>query len=342
MLLTPMATDLPLIEVSDLRVAFGHSRNAPEVLRGVSLSIRPGETLCLVGESGSGKSLTARAILQLIDRPGRVTGGRILWRPERGEPLDLVAPNTANQAMQRVRGREISMIFQEPMAALSPVHTIGDQLTEGLRLHMGLGKSAARQRAIELLDRVGIPRPEVRLDQYAFQFSGGMRQRAMIAIALACRPRLLIADEPTTALDVTTQAQVLSLLADLQRELGMAILFITHDLGVVAEIADRVAVMYAGQIVERAPVTELFARPSHPYTRALLAAVPRPDTVAGSRLSGLDGTVPSSLDLPRGCAFAPRCPARQDGLCDVASPTAIDVVSGHSVSCLRVAEVAHD
>ena len=330
-----------LLDVKDLRIAFGKGASALQVVRGVSFAIDAGETLCLVGESGCGKSLTARAILDILDRPGHVAGGEIHWRSKDDGALhDLVRTHHGRSAMRAVRGREIAMIFQEPMAALSPVHTIGEQLTEGLRLHMGLSKAAARDRAIQLLGRVGIPRPETRLDQYSFQFSGGMRQRAMIAIALACNPRLLIADEPTTALDVTTQAQVLELLRDLQAEFGMAILFITHDLGVVAEIADRVAVMYAGQIVESGGVHEIFANPRHPYTRALLASVPSPDDDSATRLETIEGSVPLPHEVPPGCLFAPRCKMRVDAVCTTTLPGTTLIGDAHQVRCFRATEVA--
>jgi oligopeptide/dipeptide ABC transporter ATP-binding protein len=288
----------PLLDVRDLHVSFrGEDGDVPAV-RGVSLRIGAGETLALVGESGCGKSVTALALLRLLEANGRIEGGEIRFR---GEDLRAVD----DEGMRRIRGAAIGMIFQEPMTSLNPVFRIGDQIAEVLELHRGLRRREARRGAVELLRRVRIPDPERRADQYPHELSGGMKQRVMIAIAVACQPALLIADEPTTALDVTIQAQILELLRALQRESGLAILLITHDLGVVAQFAERVAVMYAGEIVEEAPVREIFGSPLHPYTRALLRALPR----AGrrGRLEAIEGTVPSPRELPAGCAFATRC-----------------------------------
>ncbi len=293
---------------------------APAVID-VSFHLNKGETLCLVGESGSGKSVTALSMLRLVDRPGRIASGSV--RFDGRDLMDLDEP-----AMRAVRGAGISLIFQEPMTALNPVFTIGNQIEETLQVHGVARGRAARQRAIELLAAVSIPEPEQRVHDYPHQLSGGLRQRALIAIALACNPALVIADEPTTALDVTIQAQILDLLRDLQKRLGLALLLITHDLGVVAEMADRVAVMYAGRIVEEAPVVELFRNPRHPYTRGLLASIPGGSP--GARLQAIQGTVPPLGQLPPGCAFAPRCPKRF-APCDVAPPgvTRIrDAVSG--------------
>jgi oligopeptide/dipeptide ABC transporter ATP-binding protein len=276
----------------------------------VSFSVRRGETLCLVGESGSGKSVTALSILRLVAPPGRVASGTILF-----DGRDLM--QLEEREMQRIRGAGISLIFQEPMTALNPVFTIGNQIEETLAVHGVARGAVARRRAIELLDAARIPEPERRVRDYPHQLSGGLRQRALIAMALACTPALLIADEPTTALDVTIQAQILDLLRDLQKRFGLALLLITHDLGVVAEMADRVAVMYAGRIVEQATVHELFRSPAHPYTRGLLASIP--GGVPGGRLKAIQGTVPPLGRLPRGCAFAPRCPSRFDP-CDQAPP----------------------
>jgi ABC-type dipeptide/oligopeptide/nickel transport system ATPase component len=263
-----------LLEIKDLRTHFATSEGVVRAVDGVDLVVRRGRTLCVLGESGCGKSITARSILQIVDKPGRITGGQILFHDRERGIVDLAAMRPTGPEIRRIRGRKIAMIFQEPMTSLSPVHTIGQQIIEVVNLHLGLDGGAARAHTIDILSRVGIPNAASRLDNYPFQLSGGMRQRAMIALALACKPDLLIADEPTTALDVTTQAQILDLMRDLQAEMGMAMMFITHDLGVVAEIADDVAVMYLGEVVERADVLTLFEDPKHPYTQALLASVP--------------------------------------------------------------------
>jgi ABC-type dipeptide/oligopeptide/nickel transport system ATPase component len=264
-----------VLEVRDLRVAFDTVDGRTHAVRGVSFDLPRGQTLALVGESGSGKSVTSYAILRLIQPPGKITSGRILFREKPGaEPVDIVALPERDDRLFKLRGGKISMIFQEPMTALSPVHTVGNQLTEAIYLHVTRDKRRARDLAVEMMDKVGIPDPAARLKQYPFEFSGGMRQRVVIAMALVCRPALVIADEPTTALDVTVQAQILRLINDLKTDLGTSVLFITHDLGVVAQVADHVAVMQHGRIVERADVRSLFRNPYHPYTRRLLAAVP--------------------------------------------------------------------
>jgi peptide/nickel transport system ATP-binding protein/oligopeptide transport system ATP-binding protein len=286
-----------LLEIRDLRVSFAGEGGELPAVRGVSLRVGRGETLALVGESGCGKSVTALALMRLLDPNARVSGS-LRFRGEELAALD-------DAGMRRIRGAEIGMIFQEPMTSLNPVFRIGDQIGEVLELHRGLDRAAARGAAIELLTRVRIPDPERRAEQFPHELSGGMKQRVMIAMALACDPALLIADEPTTALDVTIQAQILELLRALRQDAGMAILLITHDLGVVAQFADRVAVMYAGEIVEEGAVRELFRRPLHPYTRALLRALPRPGR--RGRLDAIEGTVPSPRELPPGCAFSARC-----------------------------------
>ena len=297
-----------VLAIDSLRTEFrieGHWRAAVD---GISLAVAHGETLALVGESGCGKSITALSIMGLVPDPaGRIASGSI-----RLEGTELVG--LTDQALEKYRGDRMAMIFQEPMTSLNPVMTIGDQVAEALILHRNLSKSAARARALEVLEEVKIPSAAARFDDYPHQFSGGMRQRVMIAIALACEPALLLADEPTTALDVTIQAQVLGLLADLKAKHGMAMLFITHNLGVVAQIADRVAVMYAGQIVEQGAVEAIFAAPAHPYTRALFAAIPRMD-LEGQELTAIRGRVPPLDAMPTGCRFAPRCPLRRAG-CD--------------------------
>ncbi len=294
----------PLLEVDDLHLAFASREGVTRALEGVSWQLHAGEMLGIVGESGCGKSVTAMAVLRLLPAPPTThISGAIRFRGE-----DLLAASEAR--LQQIRGNEISMIFQDPMTSTNPVLTIGEQIAEALILHQRLGRRAARARAVELLDLVNIPDPQRRVDEYPHQFSGGMRQRAMIAIALACKPDVLIADEPTTALDVTIQAQIMELLDRLRRETGTAIVLITHDLGVVAESCDRVVVMYAGTKVEEATTAELFARPAHPYTRGLLAAMPRLDTPLSEprgRLPEIPGMVPSLRDAARGCRFAPRC-----------------------------------
>ena len=287
-----------LLEIRDLDVFFDTEEGTLHAVRGVSLAVDAGETLGIVGESGCGKSVTCHSVLRLLPPNGEIRG-RILF-----DGRDLLALEPAT--LDKVRGRDIAMIFQEPASSLNPVHTIGSQLGESLILHRDMSASQARAEALRLLDRVGIPEGKRRLGEYPHQLSGGMNQRAMIAMALACRPRLLIADEPTTALDVTIQAQILELLGELQREYGMSLILVTHDLGVVAETAERVAVMYAGRVVEEASVEELFAHPAHPYTLGLLQSLPRVDRTE-VELSPIEGAVPSLLSMPRGCTFAPRC-----------------------------------
>ncbi|MCC7347495.1 MAG: ABC transporter ATP-binding protein [Variibacter sp.] len=316
----------PLLEINDLRVVFTDDRGRrTHAVDSINLSLRPGQTLGLVGESGCGKSVTALAIMGLLPKSARVTG-EILF-----DGADLL--QLPDHALRDLRGDRLAMIFQEPMTSLNPAYTIGDQIAESLIRHRGMAKAQARRNAIELLERVRIPSPGQRVDEYPHKLSGGMRQRAMIALALACNPRLLIADEPTTALDVTIQAQILDLLRELKAETGAAIIMITHDLGVVAEVCDEVAVMYAGEIVEQAPVETLFAAPEHPYTIGLIGSIPRLDQ-ASSSLAAIEGMVPSMAVLPAGCRFAPRCPFSQAAC--LATPTAIaEVVSGHGTRCLR-------
>ena len=322
----------PLLEVRDLRTQFHTEDGVVRAVDGVSFELRAGETLAVVGESGSGKSVTSLSILRLVaSPPGRIAGGQVRLRGR-----DLLA--LPESAMRGVRGREISMIFQEPQTSLNPVHTCGAQIAEVVETHERTGWRTARARAIEMLRLVGIPAPEQRADEYPHQLSGGMRQRVMIAMALACRPAVLIADEPTTALDVTIQAQILELLADLRRELGMAVLLITHDLGVVAETADRVAVMYAGQIVESADVRSLFRRPLHPYTAGLLASLPRLGRRT-ERLRTIPGGVPNPARFPAGCRFHPRCPLAQ-ARCREAEPALEAFGEGRAVRCWRAAEIA--
>ena len=324
-----MTDAAPLLEVQDLQTFFHAEGTVARAVDGVSFTVGAGETLAIVGESGSGKSVTSLSIMRLVPiPPGEIAGGRVLFR---GRNL-LALPEPE---MRHIRGNEIGMIFQEPMSSLNPLLTVGEQISEVVRLHQGLGRTAARQRAIEMLGRVNIPDPERRAREYPHRLSGGMRQRVMIAMALACRPALLIADEPTTALDVTIQAQILHLIRALQIEMSMSVLFITHNLGVVAQVADRVAVMYAGRIVEQGDVRTVFAAPLHPYTRALLRSIPRVEAVGrdpSRRLLSIPGQVPSPVALPPGCSYAPRCPLA-DEVCRTAMPPLAEVIAGHDVRC---------
>lgn len=302
----PMA-ERSILSIRDLAVQFESEQGILRALDGVSFDLHAGRTLGIVGESGCGKSVTARSIMRLVDRPGRITAGRILLDPGTEEETDLIALPPDSRRMRAIRGGRVGLIFQEPMTALSVHYTIGNQIMEAVRQHSGASKPEARRRAIELLREVGIPRPEQRIDAYPFELSGGLRQRVGIAMALAGDPDIVIADEPTTALDVTTQAQILALLRRLQQQKRIALMLITHDMGVIAEMADEVAVMYLGRIVECAPVGELFSTPRHPYTRALLRAVPSILAAPRQRLSTIGGAVPHPGLRPAGCAFHPRC-----------------------------------
>ena len=317
----------PLLEVQDLRTYFTGEEGVARAVDGVGLRLFEGETLGLVGESGCGKSVSALSIMRLIPSPpGAIVGGRVLF-----EGRDLL--QLSEREMRQVRGNAIAMIFQEPMSALNPVFSVGEQVAEAVRLHRGLDRAAARDRAIELLGAVGIPSPEERVDDYPHQLSGGMRQRVVIALAMSCGPRVLIADEPTTALDVTVQAQILALIGDLQRASGMGVLLITHDLGVVAETADRVAVMYGGHVVEEAPVQALFEQPRHPYTIGLFRSLPEL-AEPGERLPVIEGAVPSAYRFPSGCRFRTRCPlARERCAEEVPLLRAVGGVEGHAAAC---------
>lgn len=319
MTMNPMPPER-LLELDDVHVHFPRREGLVKAVSGVSYHVDRGEVLGIVGESGSGKSITARAIIRLLPRSAIAPEGTIRFRPRTGENFELSALHRNDRAIRQVRGRHIGMIFQEPMTALSPVHTIGAQIMRTVQLHLGLGRAAARARAIDLLAKVQMPRPGQMVDAYPHQLSGGMRQRAMIALAISCDPSLLIADEPTTALDVTTEAQILELLKRLQSELGMAIIFITHNFGVVADIADRVSVMYLGRIVETASVDDIFYAPRHPYTQALLRSIPRLGVDQGRRLPTIPGMVPDPFSVPQGCAFHPRCGHALPGLCDATVP----------------------
>ena len=318
-----------LLDIRGLKTHFKTDDGWLHAVDGVDIGIDRGETVCVVGESGCGKSVTAMSVLKLLPMPpGRIVAGQILWQGRDIVPMQ-------EDAMQQIRMKEIAIVFQEPMTSLNPVYTVGEQIAEGLRLHEGLDRKQALERAVEMLKLVRIPTPERRVHDYPHQFSGGMRQRVMIAMALSCKPQLLIADEPTTALDVTIQAQILDLLAELKAELGMAILLITHAMGVVAEVAQRVVVMYAGKVVEEAVVSELFAHPRHPYTQGLIRSIPRIDSALTKkgRLETIPGTVPKLIAPPEGCRFAPRCKFAMPA-CTQATPALRQVAPGHKVACI--------
>jgi peptide/nickel transport system ATP-binding protein len=318
-----------LLQIRGLKTHFATDDGWVHAVDGVDLAIDRGETVGVVGESGCGKTVTALSVLKLIAMPpGRIVAGEILWRGRNLVDLDA-------DGMRRIRAREIAIVFQEPMTSLNPVYTVGDQIAEVVRLHEGLSRRAALDKAVEMLRLVHIPNPERRVRDYPHQFSGGMRQRVMIAMALSCNPKLLIADEPTTALDVTIQAQILDLLAELKSRLGMAIMLITHQMGVVAETTQRVVVMYAGKVIEEAPVADLFARPRHPYTQGLIRSIPRIDRAAKhrGRLEAIAGVVPSLIDPAPGCRFAPRC-GFVSAACLSATPQLREVAPGHKVACI--------
>jgi oligopeptide/dipeptide ABC transporter ATP-binding protein len=354
---TPRLHDLPLLAVRDLKTYFFQDDGLVKAVDGASFDVFAGKTLGIVGESGCGKSVTARSILRIVDRPGRIVGGQILLerggktarrqdgktarRPKEGGQgaVDLVKLKADGAEMRAINGGEIGLIFQEPMTSFSPVHTVGNQIVEAIRLHQSMSAKAARARAIELLRLVGVPRAEGRVDEYAHQLSGGLRQRAMIAMALAADPRLLIADEPTTALDVTTQSQILNLLLDLQERNGMAIMLITHDLGVIAEMADDVVVMYLGRVVEEGPVDDIFHAPKHPYTRALLRSIPSVDSPPRRKLPTISGSIPHPYNRPPGCPFHTRCPDFMPGLCNVVEPVLAAVGAGQMAACFLYPEV---
>jgi peptide/nickel transport system ATP-binding protein len=318
-----------LLSIQGLKVHFNTDDGWLHAVDGVDISIDRGETVCVVGESGCGKSVTAMTVLKLLPMPpGRTVAGRVMW-----EGRDLVP--LSNDEMRKIRAREIAIVFQEPMTALNPVYTVGEQVAEVLRLHENLSKRAALARAVEMLELVRIPTPQRRINDYPHQFSGGMRQRVMIAMALACNPKLLIADEPTTALDVTIQAQILDLINELKERLGMAVMLITHAMGVVAETAQRVVVMYAGKVIEEAPVHDLFAHPRHPYTQGLIRSIPRIDLAATHKqtLEAIPGVVPKLINPPEGCRFAPRCKYATPA-CTADTPPLREVTPGHKVACI--------
>ncbi|MBV7337389.1 ABC transporter ATP-binding protein [Chloroflexi bacterium TSY] len=332
----------PILQVKDLQTHFFTDEGIVQAVDGASFDVQPGKTLGIVGESGCGKSVAAKSILQIVDKPGHIVGGEILYTySDAGghlQTVDLLSLPYNSSEMKTVRGGEISMIFQEPMSSFSPVHTVGNQLMEAIRLHTDLTRAEMLAAATEWLTHVGIPNPRQRLAEYPYQLSGGQCQRAMIAMALSTKPRILIADEPTTALDVTTQAQILNLLQHLQDEHGMAIIFITHDLGVIAEVADEVAVMYLGRVVEKAPVGEIFSNPKHPYTQALLTSIPRIDAQPRERLPSISGSIPHPQSRPTGCSFYPRCPAFIAGTCDEQEPQLAQVGREHTASCFLYPE----
>jgi oligopeptide/dipeptide ABC transporter ATP-binding protein len=325
----------PILSVRALETFFRPDEGVVRAVDGASFDLYPGRTLGIVGESGCGKSVTARSILRIVERPGKVEGGEIWLRREDGSRVNLAAIDERGAEMRAIRGGEIGYVFQEPMSSLSAFHTIGNQVTEAIRLHRSVSKKEARERAIELLRLVGIPRPEQRVDSYSFELSGGLRQRVMIALALAAEPRILIADEPTTALDATIRAQILELLRGLSAKTGTAVLLITHDFGVVNEVADRVAVMYAGQVVEQGTRRELLGRPRHPYTQALLRSIPKAEA-RGKRLEEIKGAVPRPGHWPSGCRFHPRCGFAFEP-CPVEEPPPTPVSPTQAASCHLVA-----
>jgi peptide/nickel transport system ATP-binding protein len=336
-----MQDDSILISLRNLKTHFFLEQGTVRAVDGVSFDIHRGQTLGVVGESGCGKSVTAQSIMQIVPSPGKIVEGEILYYRQTGgngqttqtNVLDLATLNPRGREMRSIRGEEIAMVFQEPMTSLSPVHTIGNQTMEVITLHQQVSKEEARERAIDMLARVGMPKPNQTIDNYPHQLSGGMRQRALIAMALCCSPSLLIADEPTTALDVTTEAQILKLMRDLQRQLGMAIMYITHNLGVIAEMTEHVIVMYLGKVVESADVDSLFYNPQHPYTRALLESIPRIGKKSRQRLEAIKGMVPDPYGIPTGCTFHPRCQHAKRGTCDVEEPELIEIGPTHWVNC---------
>ncbi len=329
--------DGPILEVRDLCVEFRTSKARLRVVDGVSFAIEKGKTVALVGESGSGKSVTSLAIMGLLQQPPAAVSGEIRFRDAAGRQWQFL--ELSDNEMRAFRGDRVSMIFQEPMTSLNPVHTVGDQISEVLLIHRRMKRAQRREAAIRMLERVGIPEAARRAEAYPHELSGGMRQRVMIGMALACEPSLLIADEPTTALDVTIQAQILNDLKSLQREMGMAMLFVTHDLGVVSEVAHSVVVMYAGQVVESGPTAEILQSPRHPYTRALLASIPRASADREQPLTAIPGTVPDLAHAPAGCRFHPRCSQAVQGRCDVQVPATESPADGRTVRCLRWREL---
>jgi len=325
--------DNRLLDIRDLEVQFDDPEGTVYAVNGVDLALDNRRVMGVVGESGCGKSVMSRAVMNILDTKGQIVSGQVLFRSQQLGWLDLATLPEDGPQIRRIRGKEIAMIFQEPLAALSPVHKVGNQVMEMIRLHEDVTKQEARNRTIQLLGQVGIPDPQKRVDQYTYELSGGMRQRVMVAMAIACRPQLLIADEPTTALDVTIQAQILKLIRDLNEEFGMAVMIISHDLGVIAELADDVAVMYLGNVVERGTVRDVLKNPKHPYTHALMRSIPRAEVDRGQRLASIPGTVPDAHRIPSGCPFHPRCTSFIPGLCDSVVPQAHEVETGHRAAC---------
>jgi peptide/nickel transport system ATP-binding protein len=330
-------SDQPILSVQNLRTYYFQDEGIVRAVDGASFDVFAGKTLGIVGESGCGKSVTARSILRIVERSGRIESGAIWLRRQtengKSETIDLTQLDANSETMRSIRGDDIALIFQEPMTSFSPYHTVGNQIVEAIRLHNDLSPKEARNKAIELLRLVGIPRPERRIDEYSFQLSGGLRQRVMIAMALSSDPKVLIADEPTTALDVTTQAQILELLKRLQDERGLAIILITHDMGVIAEMADDVVVMYLGRVVERGNVDDIFHAPKHPYTRSLLRSIPSILAEPRTKLSTISGSIPHPYNRPEGCPFHNRCPDFMRGTCDVRTPELQPVTPDQHVSC---------
>jgi oligopeptide/dipeptide ABC transporter ATP-binding protein len=331
-----------VLEINDLRVYFYTHEGEIKAVDGVNLNMCRGKVTALVGESGCGKSVTAYSVLRLIQKPGKIVSGTIKYTDRDGGSIDVTALDEKSEQLFNLRGGAISMIFQEPMTALSPVHTVGNQICEGILLHQDVTQAEAEKIAIEMLSKVGIPGAEQRIHQYSFEMSGGMRQRAVIAMALVCRPELLIADEPTTALDVTIQAQIMGLMKDLQKDLGTSILLITHDLGVVAQIADEVAVMYLGRVVEQSDVRTIMKKPRHPYTIGLLESLPSL-AMHKEELPSIKGSVPSLTEIPPGCPFHPRCPYYEKGSCDIGGPPELEKLDGeHYAACVRINEISKE
>jgi oligopeptide/dipeptide ABC transporter ATP-binding protein len=335
----PPAMD-PLLSVRNLKTFFVMDEGTSRAVDGVSFDVQPGQVVGIVGESGCGKSVTIKSVLRIVQKPGQIVAGEILFRRQKGrngragtEVVDLVALDAYGHEMRAIRGSEIALIPQEPMAAMSPVHTVGNQLVEAVRLHQDVGEAEAERIVIERMREVGIPSPKERMTMYPWELSGGLRQRVMIAMALSCHPTLLIADEPTTAIDVTTQAQVLSLLRSLQQHHDMAIIFITHDLGVIAQIADYVVVMYLGRVMETGPVDDIFHRPQHPYTRALLESIPTMYARSKELLPTIVGSIPHPFNRPTGCPFYPRCSNFMSGTCDRGLPALLPVNDRQAASC---------